>query len=61
MNEIRVMRLIREMRCDPVTRWFEALFGISGDAPEQVTHQPAPVIETTPAAVEGEETESWLR
>jgi hypothetical protein len=66
MNEIRVIRLIREMRCDPVTRWFEDLFGLSDIGAVKEPPKPAPVVaKAAPivpkaAPVEGDEIESWL-
>lgn len=26
MNELRVLRLLRELRCDPIAQWFESVF-----------------------------------
>ena len=30
MNEIRVERMLRELRCDPVTQGFDQLFSLGG-------------------------------
>lgn len=58
MNEVRVLRLIRELRCDPLTNWFEALFGIAEGATTQIPVVTA--IAPEPVAVADEEDEGWL-
>jgi hypothetical protein len=60
MNELRVARLLRELRCEPAAQWLEALFGIGQPAAAPVP-EPQPVPETPPATLEdGSEIESWL-
>jgi hypothetical protein len=60
MNEARVARLIRELRCDPVTRWFEVLFGLDESAAAQAK-TPAPGVDQKMIApAEESEIESWL-
>lgn len=61
MNEARVARMVRELRCDPAVQWFEALFGKVEPAGPEPAGVAAPPPEDPPAVPEeGSDVESWL-
>ena len=60
MNEGRIARMIRELRCDPITQWFETLFGIDEAASAPALDAEPSMESAPPIPEEGSEIESWL-
>ena len=58
-NDARVRRMVRELRCDPATQWFESLFGkVEPGVPAPAAKGPEPA--PAPVPEENSHIESWL-